>query len=208
MIIQLFDFITNFIIQVIKSTGYVGLFLLMAAESCGVPAPSTIVMPFSGFLVAMGKMNFWLVAITGTFANLSGSLLAYYISLKGGRPLLEKYGKYILIAKHDLDEADKWFAKYGEAAVFTSRLLPVIRTYISFPAGVAKMDVKKFLFYSFWGILPWNIAFTFIGIKLENNWEAVRGIVDKFGAIIIILVFLAAGLYIRRHIKKRKKMLI
>jgi len=205
MVIQLFDFITNTIIQIISATGYVGLFLLMVAESCGAPAPSTIVMPFSGFLVATGQMNFWLAVIVGTFANLTGSLLVYFISLKGGRPLLEKYGRYILIGKQDLDKADKWFAKYGEATVFFSRLFPLIRTAISFPAGVAKMNFKKFVVFSFLGSLVWNIVLVFLGIKLQNNWEAVRKIISSFGSVILILFLLAAGLYAWRHIKKRKR---
>ncbi len=205
MVIQLFDFVTNTIIQIVSATGYVGLFLLMVAESCGAPAPSTVVMPFSGFLVATGRMNFWLAALVGTFANLTGSLLVYFISLKGGRPLLEKYGRYILISKQDLDKADKWFAKYGEIAVFFSRLLPVIRTAISFPAGVAKMNFKKFIVFSFLGALIWNIVLVFLGIKLQNNWEVVRKVVSSFGGVIIIFIFLIIGLYIWRHIKTHPK---
>ena len=205
MVIQIFDFVTNTIIQVVSATGYVGLFLLMVAESCGAPASSTIIMPFSGFLVAIGRMNFWVAVTVGTLANLTGSILIYFISLKGGRPLLKKYGRYILIAHQDLDKSDKWFAKYGEIAVFFSRLLPVIRTAISFPAGVAKMNFKKFIVFSFLGALIWNIVLVFLGIKLQNNWEVVRKVVSSFGGVIIIFIFLIIGLYIWRHIKTHPK---
>lgn len=202
MIIEIFDFITNFVIYAINTTGYIGLFLFMIADSCGVPVPSSVVMPFAGFLVAMGKLNFWVVAVVGTFANLVGYSFIYFISLKGGRPLLEKYGKYLLVSKDDLDKADKWFAKYGEVAVFISRLFPVVRTAISFPAGVAKMNFKKFLFFSFWGALGWNIAITFLGVKLQHNWESIRGLVEGFGTVVAVLVLSAVGIYIWRHIKR------
>ena len=132
-------------------------------------------------------------------------LLLLQLLLCRFRPLLEKYGRYILIGKQDLDKADKWFAKYGEATVFFSRLFPLIRTAISFPAGVAKMNFKKFVVFSFLGSLVWNIVLVFLGIKLQNNWEAVRKIISSFGSVILILFLLAAGLYAWRHIKKRKR---
>ena len=162
-------------------------------------------MPFAGYWVALGKLNFWIVVMAGTLGNLAGSLLAYWIAWKGGRPLIEKWGKYILISKHDLDLADNWFSKWGSATVFFGRLLPVVRTYISFPAGVAKMDIKKFSFYTFLGALPWTALFAWLGIKMGENWELVRQKLHSFDMAIAIGVVILIGLYIWRHIKNRNK---
>ncbi|MFA6146034.1 MAG: DedA family protein [Patescibacteria group bacterium] len=204
MITDIINFLANIIIKTIGFSGYSGVFVLMLLESCGIPIPSEIIMPFSGFLVAMGKMNFLLVAIIGAFGNLIGSLLAYWIGFKGGRPLIEKYGKYILISKHDLDLADRWFAKFGDLTVFFGRLLPIVRTYISFPAGVSKMNIKKFSFYTFVGALPWCVLFTWLGIKMGNNWDLIREKLHNFELLIAVLIILAVGLYIYRHIKNRR----
>ena len=135
MITNLITLIIGLVIGIIDASGYAGIFLLMLLESCGLPIPSEIIMPFSGFLVADGKLLFWLIVLFGTLGNLAGSCLAYVIGKYGGRALIEKYGKYILISHHDLNLTDKWFNRYGDWAVFFGRLLPVIRTYISFPAG-------------------------------------------------------------------------
>src|SRR3989338_8372577 len=170
MITKIIDILAAVVIATIGFLGYGGIFLLMALESCGVPMPSEVIMPFSGFLVFKGEMNFWAVVFLGTAGNLAGSLLAYEIGRRGGRPLIEKYGKYILISHHDLNLADKLFVKYGQAVVFVGRLLPVVRTYISFPAGIAKMDLKKFALYTSLGALPWCILFTWLGVKMGANW--------------------------------------
>jgi len=204
MITDIINFLANIIIKTIGFSGYSGVFVLMLLESCGIPIPSEIIMPFSGFLVAMGKMNFLLVAIIGAFGNLIGSLLAYWIGFKGGRPLIEKYGKYILISKHDLDLADRWFAKFGDLTVFFGRLLPIVRTYISFPAGISKMNLKKFSFYTFVGALPWCVLFTWLGIKMGNNWDLIREKLHNFELLIAVLIILAVGLYIYRHIKNHR----
>lgn len=204
MITYLLDLLAKIVVAVIGFTSYSGIFFLMLAESCGIPMPSEVIMPFSGFLVADGQMNFWLVVLMGTFGNLAGSLLAYWIGAKGGRPLIEKYGKYILISHHDLDTADNWFKKYGNLTVFFGRLLPVIRTYISFPAGIAKMDLKKFSFYTFIGAFPWCVLFTWLGVKMGNNWELIKAKLHNFDLAMAILVVIAIGWYIWRHLKKRK----
>jgi len=204
MITVIIEILADFVIKTIGILGYPGIFLLMLVESCGIPAPSEVIMPFSGFLVAMGKMNFWLIVFAGAFGNLAGSLLAYYIGAKGGRPLIEKYGRYILISRRDLDIADRWFKNYGNLTVFSGRLLPVIRTYISFPAGVAKMGLKKFSFYTFAGALPWSALFAWLGVKMGNNWEMIRLKLHNFDMAIAVLVAAAIALYIWRHIKNRK----
>ncbi|MEI8143312.1 MAG: DedA family protein [Candidatus Berkelbacteria bacterium] len=203
MITTIIDFLANIVIKTIEVSGNFGVFLLMALESCGIPMPSEVIMPFAGYWVALGRLNFWVVVAVGTFGNLTGSLLAYWIAWKGGRPLIEKWGKYILISKHDLDLADKWFAKYGSATVFFGRLLPVVRTYISFPAGIAKMDIKKFAFYTFLGALPWTALFAWLGIKMGENWELVRKTLHNFDMTIAAGVVILVALYVWRHLKNK-----
>lgn len=205
MITDLIDVLAQFVVHTIDILGYPGIFLLMLVESCGIPMPSEVIMPFSGFLVADGKMTLWAITVAGTIGNLVGSLLAYWIAYRGGRPLIEKYGKYILISKHDLDLADRWFKKYGDWTVFFGRLLPVVRTYISFPAGVAKMDVKRFSIFTTLGALPWTLLFGWLGVKMGANWEAIRTKLHNFDMAILVLVIVCIVLYVWRHIKHTKR---
>ncbi|MFA5062182.1 MAG: DedA family protein [Patescibacteria group bacterium] len=205
MISTIIGYLVSFVVSVIGATGYAGIFGLMLVESCGIPMPSEAIMPFSGFLVATGHLNFWLVALVGTLGNLAGSLLAYFIGYKGGRPLIEKYGKYFLISRHDLDKADHWFKNYGEATVLVGRLLPVIRTYISFPAGIAEMNLKKFVLFTFIGAFPWAVLFTWLGIKLQNNWTLIQEKLHNFDLLMLVIVIIFVALYIWRHLKHRSK---
>lgn len=202
MFTTIIDIIAQFIIKTIDILGYPGVFFLMLVESCGIPMPSEIIMPFSGFLVAAGKMNFWLVSLVGALANLAGSLLAYWIGLKGGRGLIEKYGKYILISKNDLDLADRWFVKFGNLTTFFGRFLPVIRTYISFPAGIAKMEIKRFSLYTFAGALPWSMLFTWLGVKMGSNWSQIREKLHNFDLFILIFITVGIIWYVWRHFKR------
>ncbi len=204
MITRIIDFLAWLVVLVISFSGYAGVFILMLVESCGVPMPSEVIMPFAGFLVFDGQFNFWWLVLIGTFGNLVGSLLAYYIGLRGGRPAIEKYGRYVLISKHDLDLADRWFLRWGNATIFFGRLLPVVRTYVSFPAGVAKMNLKKFSLYTFAGALPWSVLFAWLGVKLGANWELVRQKLHTFDLAISIAVLLLIVLYIWRHLKNRR----
>ena len=201
MVTAIIDVLANFVVMCIEATGYLGLFLLMFVESCGILMPSEVIMPFSGFLVADGSMNFWLVAIMGALGNLGGSLLAYWIGWKGGRPLVEKYGRYILLSKHDLDLADKWFSEYGSATTFFGRLLPIVRTFISFPAGISKMDIKKFSIYTFLGALPWSALLAYAGVKMGENWEKIRETLHNFDLAMGILIVVFIAWYVWRHIK-------
>jgi len=203
MITDLINLLAQAVIATIGFLGYGGVFVLMVVESCGIPMPSEVIMPFSGFLVAQGTLNFWWVVFLGTFGNLVGSMLAYWIGMRGGRPLIEKYGKYLLISKHDLDIADRWFTKYGQLTVFFGRLLPVVRTYISFPAGIAKMDFKKFCFYTFIGAFPWCLLFAWLGVKMGNNWDLIREKLHNFDMAMLALVIAAVGWYVFRHLKNR-----
>ena len=161
-------------------------------------------MPFSGYLVYAGRFNLWLVGIAGAFGCVLGSLAAYWAGMHGGRPLIEKYGRYVLISRHDLDLADHWFDRFGEIIVFASRLLPVIRTFIAFPAGVARMNLKKFVIYTFAGSLPWCIGLAFVGQRLGKEWDTnptLKNLFHRFDFVIGIVIVLAAISWIWRHIK-------
>ena len=161
-------------------------------------------MPFSGYLVYTGQFNLWLVGIAGAFGCVVGSLAAYWAGMHGGRPLIEKYGRYVLISRHDLDLADRWFDRFGEIIVFASRLLPVIRTFIAFPAGVARMNLKKFVIYTFAGSLPWCIGLAFVGQRLGKEWDTnptLKTLFHRFDFVIGVVIVLAAVWWIWRHIK-------
>ncbi|MDE1843522.1 MAG: DedA family protein, partial [Thaumarchaeota archaeon] len=143
--------LANFVINTISGTGYIGIFFLMVAESALIPIPSEVIMPFSGYLVSIGKLNPILTILAGAIGNLVGSLIAYVIGVKLGREFIIKYGKYVLLKKSHLEWTESFFKKYGDRSTFASRLLPAVRTYISLPAGVAKMNLKKFSVYTFVG---------------------------------------------------------
>jgi len=200
---MIIDALANFVTMVISHLGYPGVFLLMALESACIPIPSEFIMPFSGFLVATGEMNFWMAVAMGSFGNLFGSWLAWWVGHRGGRPLVEKYGKYILLSHHDLDAADKYFNKYGQNTVLFARLMPVIRTFISLPAGIAKMDFKKFSIYTFIGVVPFTIALTYAGVKLRENWDGLQPYFHKFDLVILLFLILGIIWYIFRHFRRK-----
>jgi len=168
------EYLSNSAIYLIESLGYWGVFLGMTIESACIPLPSEIIMPFAGFVAYEGQMTLWGITLVGALGNLFGSLIAYYVGLKGGRPILEKYGKYILLTKSKLQLADEWFEKYGHEAVLISRVLPGVRTFISLPAGITHMDLKKFVLYTFFGSLPWCFALGYIGFLLGPSWETIK----------------------------------
>ena len=197
--------LANFVTFVISHLGYPGVFLLMALESACIPIPSEVIMPFSGFLVANGQLSFWPVVIIGSVGNLAGSYLAFWVGYKGGRPLVEKYGKYVLLSHKDIDTSDHFFKKYGMSTVFFSRLLPVFRTFISLPAGIAKMDQKRFLLYTFLGVLPFTYVLTWAGLALKNNWEDLVPYFHKFNLAIGVIIIIALVWYVWRHIKNQRK---
>jgi len=204
MIAKIISILSGFIIATISALGYWGIVLLMAIESACIPLPSEIIMPFSGYLVSRGEMNLWLVGIAGAFGCVVGSIVAYYVGMYGGRPFIEKYGRYVLVSRHDLDLADRWFAKYGEAIVFISRLLPAVRTFIAFPAGVARMNMTRFIIYTFAGSLPWCLGLAYVGQKLGEQWdkdERLKTWFHRFDFVIGIVGVLLVGWWIWRHIK-------
>jgi membrane protein DedA with SNARE-associated domain len=204
MIAWIIEILASFIIAVISSGGYTGVIILMAIESACIPLPSEIIMPFSGYLVFRGEFGLVWVGLAGAFGCVVGSVPAYYLGLYGGRPLIEKYGKYVLVSHHDLDIADRWFARYGDWAIFFSRLLPVVRTFISFPAGVAKMNVPRFIIYTFVGSFPWCLGLAYIGMKLGENWDTLGVYFHKFDIVIGILLAAGAAYYIWRHLQSQK----
>ena len=197
---NIIETLSDFIISVIEQLGYAGVFVGMTLESVGLPIPSEVIMPFAGYVVWEGGLTLIGITLAGTLGCLAGSLIAYYIGLWGGRPLLERYGKYVLIRKHELDLADKWFGKYGDRAVFVSRLLPVVRTYISFPAGIVKMDVKKFSLYTVLGSLLWCFGLAYIGVLLGPHWEDIEGLFRYLDiAVIVGIIALVAYLIYHRE---------
>jgi membrane protein DedA with SNARE-associated domain len=208
MIGRIIEILSVFIVATISRLGYAGIVLLMAVESACIPLPSEIIMPFSGYLVYTGRFNLWLVGIAGAFGCVVGSLVAYWAGMRGGRPLIEKYGRYVLISSYDLDLADRWFDRFGEVIVFASRLLPVIRTFIAFPAGVARMNLKKFVIYTFAGSLPWCIGLAFVGQRLGKEWDTnptLKTLFHRFDFVIGIVIVLVAVWWIWRHIKHVRK---
>lgn len=202
MIEAILEPIAQWVINLISHTGYWGIILAMAIESACIPLPSEIIMPFSGYLVSTGRFGLWGVSFAGAFGCLVGSIVAYWVGVWGGRPFLSRYGKYILISHRDLGTADRWFSKYGDWAIFFSRLLPVIRTFISLPAGIARMNFIKFMIYTFLGSLPWCLALAYIGKILGENWAEIRTYFHKADLFIAILVLIAVAFFIYRHLKK------
>ena len=190
--------LSNFVISVIEQLGYGGVFVGMMLESTGLPIPSEVIMPFAGYVVWEGKLTLIGITLAGTLGCLAGSLIAYGIGLWGGRPLLERYGKYVLIRKSELDRADGWFEKYGDRAVFISRLLPIVRTFISFPAGIVHMDIKKFSLYTFLGSLPWCFALAYVGVLLGPQWENIEGLF-KYLDIAVVVGIIALVAYLIYH---------
>jgi membrane protein DedA with SNARE-associated domain len=203
MIARLIEFLSGIIVATISLLGYSGVALLMAIESACIPLPSEIIMPFSGYLVSTGQMNLWLVALAGAVGCVLGSLVAYWVGMYGGRPLIEKYGRYLLVSKRDLDMADRWFAKRGELIVFVSRMLPAIRTFIAFPAGVARMDLKRFIVYTFAGSFPWCLGLAYVGQKLGEKWnkdDTLKTWFHRFDFLVGIVAVLLAAWWIWRHV--------
>ncbi len=197
MITRLLVFVSQLIISVISAGGYAGIVLLMAIESACIPLPSEIIMPFSGYLAGQGRFSLWGVAVAGAVGCNLGSMVAYAAGAYGGRPFLERYGRYVLMTPGDLAWADRWFARYGEATIFFSRLLPVIRTFIALPAGIARMNFLRFNLYTFLGSLPWCLGLAWLGLKFGEQWEArLRPVFQKFDLLIGLAVVAAVGWFV------------
>jgi len=179
------------------AVGYLGVTVAMAIESAMVPLPSELILPYAGFLVSdptqlepltHGAWSFWIVVVAATIGNTIGSLIGYAIGAWGGRPFLERWGRYLLIRPHELDAADRFFQRYGPATAFVSRLLPIVRTFISFPAGVARMPLGTFIAFSTAGAFLWSTALVFAGVQLGSRWEDIRHALQPFDGLIAVAV--------------------
>ncbi len=193
----------TFISGIIATTSYAGIALLMAIESACIPLPSELIMPFAGYLVFQGKLSLFWAATAGAIGCNLGSLVAYEIGCYGGRPLVEKFGSYILMGRRELDWADSFFLRWGQAAVFVGRLLPVIRTFIALPAGIARMPRGKFHFYTFLGSWPWCFGLGYLGMKLGENWRSLSQYFHRFDAVIGVLLLSGLAYFIYSHWQHR-----
>jgi len=195
--------LSRFIIDMISTFGYTGILVTMAIESACIPLPSEIIMPFSGYLVTTGQFSMLGVTLAGALGNVLGSIIAYYAGVWGGRPFVERYGPYVLVSHKDLDRADRWFAQYGEAAVFFSRMLPVVRTFISLPAGIAHMNFPRFILFTFLGALPWCYVLAYVGLKMGEEWQRLRDYFHQFDLVIGLGLAVAVGYFLWSHWPKR-----
>jgi len=190
---------------IITTLGYPGIIFLMALESACMPVPSEIVMPLAGSLIPSGTFDLIGLTIAGTIGNLIGSVIAYWVGLKAGRAFVLRYGRYVLLRKSHLDLAESWFKKYGEATTFFSRLLPVVRTFISLPAGMAKMNFKKFVLFTTLGSIPWNFALAYVGLQLGQNWQTVRTWFATFDIVIVIAAIAVIAFLLFSHYRNIRK---
>ncbi len=200
--------VLEFIQEAYAFMGWWGVVVLMSIESACIPLPSEIIMPLSGWMLikeeGLGMGYVFLAGFYGSLGCLLGSLVAYYVGAKGGRVLVERYGKYVLLSPRDLDLAERWFAKYGNKTVFFSRLLPVVRTFISLPAGVARMNLPYFILLTFLGSFPWCLGLAIGGYALGENWENIREVMRPFDIPILIFIIILMGYYIYRRTRKAR----
>jgi membrane protein DedA with SNARE-associated domain len=205
------QFVLPFIDSLYGRFGYVGVLIAMAIESAAIPIPSELILPFAGWTVSRGvvepltgsQWTYWGAVIAGVIGNTAGSLASYAVGALGGRPLLERYGKYVLISSHDIDTADRWFARWGDLTVLFSRMLPIVRTFISVPAGIARMPLWRFTLFSIVGAVPWVMLLVWAGMILGDNWQDLKHNLRGLDyAVAAILVF-GVALFIWRHVRSR-----
>ncbi len=195
----------TFAIGLISTFGYCGVVLAMAIESACVPLPSEIIMPFSGFLAANGRFSLNGVALAGAVGCLLGSYVAYWVGATGGRRFIERYGRYLLITRHELALADRFFARWGSLAILIGRLLPAIRTFIALPAGVAKMKLWPFTLYTLIGSYVWCFALAYAGMKLGQHWLDLEPVFRRFQGLIALLFLLALTIFLVSRIRTLRK---
>ena len=204
-------FVLPFIDSLYSQFGYVGVVIAMTIESAAIPLPSELILPFAGWSVSRGLIepltsapwNYWGAVIAGVAGNTVGSLLSYAIGAYGGRPLVARYGRYVLISAHDLDLAERWFAKYGEVTVFFSRMLPIVRTFISVPAGIARMPLWRFLVFSIVGAVPWVMLLVWAGMILGDNWQDLKHQLRGLDYVVAGFIVLGVALFVWRHVRSR-----
>jgi membrane protein DedA with SNARE-associated domain len=198
--------LAHFIIAVISKSGYAGIALLMGIESACVPLPSEIIMPFAGYLVHAGQLKLFWVATAGAIGCNLGSVIAYWIGAYGGRPMVERFGRYVLLNEHDLDRVTHYFEKYGGITVFFGRLLPVVRTFIALPAGIAKMPQLRFHLYTFIGSWPWCYVLAYVGMRLGEHWVSdprFKAIFHRFHLGVELLLVAAIAWFVWSHWRGR-----
>lgn len=193
------EFIITFATGFIEKMGYFGITVLMTLESMVAPIPSEAVMPFAGFSWYEGELSFWLIVLASTIGSIIGSLISYYIGAYGGRPLVRKFGKYLLLNEHHLDQTERFFQKYGEKTIFFSRFIPVVRHLISIPAGVGRMRLGKFCLYTVVGAGIWNAFLTYLGYQLGSNWEVIKRYTEVIDIFMVIGIITAIGYFIYRQ---------
>ena len=204
MIETILAWLAGIIIAVISATGYLGILILMAIESACIPLPSEVIMPFSGYLVSTGRFDLVLAATAGALGCNLGSIVAYELGKRGGRPAIERWGRFVLIGPGELDTADRFFARWGSAAVLIGRLLPVIRSFIAFPAGIARMPLVKFHLYTFIGSWPWCFGLAWVGMVLGEKWDSdprVKAAFHSADAVILALIVLAGVAFVWHRLK-------
>ncbi|BBB91199.1 MAG TPA: DedA family protein [Methylomusa anaerophila] len=184
------DNLSALVTHYIDVWGYWAIFIGMALESANIPIPSELIFGFAGYLVYLGKLNFWLATTYGVLGGLLGSIVSYAIGYYGGRPFVFQYGKYFFVTRNKIDLAQRWFDRYGLTAVFIARLLPVIRTFISLPAGFARVDFTKFVVYTILGSIPWTIALTYLGQLLGENWHLLSEYGHQISIFVIVIIFI------------------
>lgn len=203
---QILNVLSEIVLFLVSSFGYGGVFLAMVMESGCIPLPSEIILPFAGYLVFTGKFTFWKITLIASLANVVGGLAAYYLGKYGGRPFIRKYGRYLFMTEYKLKKTEVFFEKYGEPTVFFGRMLPVVRTFISLPAGIARMNPLKLSIYTFLGSLPWCALLIWAGYELGENWQAVKALFHRFhlvmgaGALVLMMMFIL--LYFLRRSKR------
>lgn len=205
----MFEQATLLIIRIIEETGYGGIFLLMALEGSFLPIPSEIILPFSGYLVAQGKFSLWLVALMGALGNIVGTLGTYALARHGGLPLLHRYGKYVLVTRHDINAAQRLFAKHGARIIFVTRLFPGIRGFLPIPAGIAKMPLVPFVAYVFVGSFVWSLFLAYAGVLVGEHWERFARYAHEAGTVLVGVMLVGVAWWLKRqytYLRKEKNL--
>ena len=203
---QVVAFLTN----LLQSIGWPGVVVIMALESANIPIPSEVTMPLAGWMLVQARGlttidSIWMGGLFGAIGCTLGSVISYALGYWGGRPLVQRYGKWIMIEEEDLEKGDRWFKRWGDWAVFFSRLLPIVRTFISFPAGVVRMNFPRFVAFSFVGSFVWCALLAWGGFVFGSNWEAVRAAMRPFDVPMAIIIIIGVAMYVRRHVEKGRK---
>jgi membrane protein DedA with SNARE-associated domain len=202
MLDQILSTLVSWIVEAISAGGYLGVLVLMTIESACIPLPSEVIMPFAGYLASVGRFSLVGAATMGALGCNIGSTVAYFVAAKGGRPVVERWGRYLLFGADELGRTEQFFARFGALTVFVGRLLPVVRTFIAFPAGLARMPMMKFQIYTFLGSWPWCFALAYVGFVLGRRWDSdptFRKVFHQFDAIVVIALLVGFGWFVWSH---------